>query len=76
MDINNKQIIKSFKDLEVYQNSYQASLLIALKILPKLPKEEQGDLKSQLSRSSKAIPRLIAEGYAKKHQKLAFQKYL
>lgn len=30
----------------------------------------------QLSRSTKAIPRLIAEGYAKRHQKLGFQKYL
>ena len=29
-----------------------------------------------MSRSCKAIPRLIAEGYAKKHQKKGFQKYL
>ena len=29
-----------------------------------------------MSRSSKAVPRLIAEGFAKKHQKQGFQKYL
>ena len=38
-------------------------------LLPKLPESEKYDLKDQLSRSCKAIPRLIAEGYAKKHQK-------
>ena len=37
---------------------------------------EKYDLCNQLSRSSKAIPRLIAEGFAKKHQKFGFQKYL
>jgi four helix bundle protein len=45
-------------------------------IIPKLPDAEKYDLKDQLARSSKAIPRLIAEGYAKKHQKMGFQKYL
>jgi len=73
---NIKKLIKSFRDLNVYQNSYQASILVACKILPKLPLSERYDLTSQLSRSSKAIPRLIAEGYAKKHQKQGFQKYL
>ena len=46
------------------------------KIIPTLPDSEKYDLKDQLSRSCKAIPRLIAEGYAKRHQKLGFQKYL
>ena len=45
-------------------------------ILPKLPKEEEYDLKDQLRRSTKAIPRLIAEGHSKRHQKKGFQKYL
>ena len=46
------------------------------KLIPKIPESEKFDLKDQLSRSSKAIPRLIAEGYGKKHQKAGFQKYL
>ena len=45
-------------------------------IIPFLPDSEKYDLKSQLSRSAKAIPRLIAEGYAKKHQRAGFQKYI
>lgn len=68
--------IKSFRDLEVYQNSYKAMLTTMRDLLPKLPGNEKFDLKDQLSRSCKAIPRLIAEGYAKKHQKLGFKKYL
>lgn len=68
--------IKSFRDLEVYQESYRASVIVMLEILPKLPATEKFDLKDQLSRSCKAVPRLIAEGYAKKHQKAGFQKYI
>ena len=45
-------------------------------IIPRIPDIEKNDLKSQLRRSVKAIPRLIAEGYAKRHQKHGFQKYL
>lgn len=45
-------------------------------ILNFLPEIEKYDLKSQLFSSSKAIPRLIAEGFAKKHQAKGFQKYL
>ena len=68
--------IRSFHDLEVYQNSYDASVKVMRKIVPKLPKIEKNDLKSQISRSCKAVPRLIAEGFAKKHQEKGFQKYL
>lgn len=68
--------MKSFTDLEVYQNSYKASIIIITKIIPQLPKCEQYDLVDQLRRSVKAIPRLIAEGFAKRHQPKAFQKYL
>jgi four helix bundle protein len=45
-------------------------------ILPKLLKEEEYDLKNQLRRAVKAIPRLIAEGHSKRHQKRGFQKYI
>ena len=45
-------------------------------ILPKLPEEEKYDLRDQLQRSTKAVPRLIAEGHSKRHQKKGFQKYL
>ncbi|MFQ6093010.1 MAG: four helix bundle protein, partial [bacterium] len=68
--------IRSFHDLEVYQISYQAMLEVFQNILPKLPKEEQYDLTDQLRRAVKAIPRLIAEGHSKRHQKRGFQKYI
>jgi four helix bundle protein len=68
--------ITSFRDLQVYQNSYSACIEVMTKIIPSLPESEKFDLKKQLSSSVKAIPRLIAEGYAKRHQKYGFQKYL
>ena len=71
-----KKKITSFRDLEVYQNSYKAMLRVMKEIVPKLPEREQYDLTDQLSRACKAIPRLIAEGYAKRHQKAGFQKYI
>lgn len=68
--------IRSFKDLIVYKNTYEAMLIVMKDIIPYLPESEKFDLKSQLSRSCKAIPRLIAEGYAKRQQKAGFQKYI
>ena len=71
-----KRRITSFRDLEVYQNSYNAMLIVMKEIVPKLPEREKYDLVDQSSRACKAIPRLIAEGYAKRHQRAGFQKYL
>ncbi|MBI2888850.1 MAG: four helix bundle protein [Candidatus Liptonbacteria bacterium] len=68
--------IKSYRDLEVYQRSYKAMLRVMKELILKLPPSEKYDLKDQVSRSCKAIPRLIAEGFAKKHQKFGFKKYL
>jgi len=68
--------IRSFTDLDVYRNSYAASIEVINKIVVKLPKEEQYDLANQMRRSAKAVPRLIAEGYSKRHQNKGFQKYL
>ncbi len=71
-----KKTVRSFQDLDVYQGTYKAMLIVFELILPKLPKEERYDLKDQLRRSTKAIPRLIAEGHSKRHQKRGFQKYI
>ena len=73
--MENKKPIRSFQDLEVYQTAYQAMLEVFRHVLPKLPAEEKYDLVDQLRRSIKAVPRLIAEGHSKKHQKKGFQKY-
>ena len=74
MDINRKII--SFKDLSVYRDSYEAMLKVLKEVVPYLPINERYDLTDQISRSCKSIPRLVAEGYAKRHQKAGFQKYL
>ena len=68
--------IASFRDLEVYQMSYRAAIIVIKQIIPKLPKEEKFDLADQLRRSAKTVPRLIAEGYSRRHQPRGFQKYL
>jgi len=68
--------ITSFRDLEVYQGTYKGCIEVITKIISKLPDFEKNDLAGQLRRSVKSIPRLIAEGYAKRHQKRGFQKYL
>lgn len=73
---NVKKVIKSYEDLDVYHNSYRGMLLVCRKLLPILPNYEKYDLVDQLRRSSKAIPRLIAEGHAKRHQAKGFQKYI
>lgn len=73
---NPKRKIRSFRDLEIYQESYELSLIVNRQIIIKLPNEEKFDLVDQLRRSSKAVPRLIAEGYSKRHQTKGFQKYL
>ena len=68
-----KKRITSFHDLDVYLSTYEASITVLRKIVPKLPQEEKFDLIQQLRRSAKAVPRLIAEAYSKRHQKRGFQ---
>lgn len=76
MEKRNKKSIKSFIDLDVYQNLYQAMLLVHKNIVPELPRDEKFDLASQLRRASKAGPALIAEGFAKRYQIRQWKKYL
>jgi len=74
--MENKTTIKSFKDLLVYQNLYKAMIVVLTKIIPTLPKEEKYDLVDQMRRCCKACPALLAEGFAKRFQKINWQKYL
>ncbi len=76
MESQERKPISSFKDLIVYQNTYAAMLRVMKEILPLLPDCEKYDLRDQLNRSCKSIPRLIGEEYAKRHQKAGFRKYI
>jgi len=74
--MENKAVIKSFRDLRVYQSLYSAMTIVLTKIIPTLPKEEKYDLVDQMRRCCKACPALLAEGFAKRFQKINWQKYL
>lgn len=74
--MDNHTKVNGFEDLNVYQSSYKSMIIVFKRILPILPKNERYDLYDQLNRSTKAIPRLIAEGHSKRHQNRGFQKYI
>lgn len=68
-------MIKSFRDLEVYQESYQLMLIIHTAV-KKLPVFERNDLASQMRRASKSCPSNIAEGWAKRRFEKEFKHHL
>ena len=68
-------MIKSYKDLEVYQRSYRLALHMH-KISFTLPEVEKCELRSQLRRSAVSIPLNIAEGYGRKNSKAEFKHFL
>lgn len=74
--MSGKKIIKSFLDLNVYKNLFDLMEVVIIKLIPKLPKEEKYDLADQIRRACKAPTVLLAEGFAKRHQKKQWSKYL
>lgn len=58
-------MLKNFKELKVWQKSYQLCLDI-YKTTKGFPKEEIYGLTSQIRRSAVSIPSNIAEGYGRK----------
>jgi four helix bundle protein len=58
-------MLKNYKDLKVWQKSYELCLEI-YRITAKFPKEERYGLTSQIRRSVVSIPSNIAEGYGRK----------
>ncbi|MBW1725194.1 MAG: four helix bundle protein, partial [Deltaproteobacteria bacterium] len=58
-------MLKNYKDLKVWQKSYELCLEI-YRITAKFPREERYGLTSQIRRSVVSIPSNIAEGYGRK----------
>ena len=58
-------MLRSFKDLKVWEKSYNLCLK-AYKITSAFPKDERFGLTSQIRRSAVSIPSNIAEGYGRK----------
>ncbi len=55
------EMLKNYKDLKVWQKSYEFCLEI-YRITAKLPNEQRYGLTSQIKRSAVSIPSNIAEG--------------
>ena len=68
-------MIQSFKDLEVYQESYQLALEV-YRLSHSYPQEERYGLTGQIRRASVSIPLNIAEGYGKQDTAAEFKRYL
>ncbi|MBT8357076.1 MAG: four helix bundle protein [Deltaproteobacteria bacterium] len=58
-------MLKNYRELKVWQKSYELCLEI-YRITAKFPKEEKYGLTSQIRRSVVSIPSNIAEGYGRK----------
>ena len=58
-------MLKNYKELKVWQKSYDLCLKI-YRITAEFPKEERYGLTSQIRRSVVSIPSNIAEGYGRK----------
>jgi len=58
-------MLRNYKDLKVWQKSYQLCLDI-YKITKGFPKEERYSLTSQIRRAAVSVPSNIAEGYGRK----------
>jgi len=58
-------MLKNYKELKVWQKSYDLCLEV-YRITAKFPKEERYGLTSQIRRSVVSIPSNIAEGYGRK----------
>ena len=72
-----KRAIRQVEDLEVFQKSYQLSLLLHEKSLS-FPKHEQyRGMGDQLRRASKGICANLAEGFGKQsYSKAEFKRYI
>ena len=58
-------MLKNYKELNVWQKSYQLCLEI-YNITKGFPKDEQYGLTSQIRRAAVSLPSNIAEGYGRK----------
>ena len=68
--------LRSFEDLDVFQRAYRLSLEIHRKSLC-LPKVEQYGLADQIRRASKSVCANLAEGYGKQsYSTVEFKRYL
>ena len=68
-------MIKTYKDLDVYNESYSLALQIH-QMTQKYPEYEKYEMGGQLRRAALSVPMNIAEGYGKKESILDFKRFL
>jgi four helix bundle protein len=68
-------MIKSFKDLKVYQIAFSLAMEI-FKETKNFPAEEKYSITSQITRSSRSIAANISEGWAKREYQSVFKQQL
>jgi four helix bundle protein len=66
-----KELYRGYRDLKVYQLSYQLALDIH-ELTKKYPPEEKYSLTDQIRRSSRSVPANIAEAWKKRRYKKSF----
>ena len=68
-------MIKSYKDLDVYKESYSLALQIH-QVTKTFPDFERYEIGGQLRRAAMSMPMNIAEGYGKKESVADFKRFL
>ncbi len=68
-------MIRSYKDLEVYNRSFKMAMDIFW-MTRNFPKEEIYSLTSQIVRSSRSVSSNITEGWAKRNYEAIFKQHL
>jgi len=67
--------IKTYKDLNVFKESYGLALEVS-RTSRKFPGPEQFELARQLRRAARSVPANIVEGWAKRNSAPEFKRYL
>ena len=67
--------IRTYRDLDVFRESYAAALDVS-KLVKRFPAFEQYELASQLRRAARSIPANIVEGWGKRASTPEFKRYL
>src|SRR6266852_5297590 len=75
MENQKQSVVASYKDLRIYQRSYDLALEIH-KISGKFPMQERRELGNQLRRAATSVPINIAEGYGRKRSPEDFKRFL
>lgn len=67
--------IRTYRDLEVFRESYAAALDIS-NLAKRFPQFENVELGRQIRKAARSIPANIVEGWAKRNSTLEFKRFL